>query len=78
MSKQSLQHTAKINSGISYEESIKAIELKPSIYQRIGKEQGFYKLSELFYDRVFADADAQWFLNIFSSSTKKEAIDNQV
>jgi hypothetical protein len=79
MSKQSLQRTAKLNSGVSYEESVEAIELKnPSIYERIGKEDGFQKLSELFYERVFNDNDAQWFLNIFSSSTKQEAIDNQV
>mmetsp|Transcript_26257 Transcript_26257/g.30501 ORF Transcript_26257/g.30501 Transcript_26257/m.30501 type:complete len:175 (-) Transcript_26257:403-927(-) len=77
MSKQSLQRTAKLNSGVCYEESIKATQLEPSMYDRIGKEEGFRKLSELFYDRVFNDHDAQWFLNIFSSSTKQEAIDNQ-
>ncbi len=78
MSKQSLQRTAKSKSGVSYEESIQAIELQPSIYERIGKEDGCRKLSELFYERVFDDKEAQWFLNIFSSSTKDEAIDNQV
>ena len=92
MSKQSLQRTAKLNSGVSYEESIEAIELRdPSIYERIGKEDGFKRLSELFYERVFNSGsnvnsdghrrnknDEQWFLNIFSSSTKDEAIDNQV
>jgi truncated hemoglobin YjbI len=30
----------------------------------------------LFYDLVFDDTE-QWFLNIFSSSTRREAIDNQ-
>ena len=78
MSKQSLQQTAKLNSGVSYEESIEASKLNPSIFERIGKEEGFMKLSELFYDRVFSDKEAQWFLNIFSSSTKQEAVDNQV
>mmetsp|Transcript_23008 Transcript_23008/g.34276 ORF Transcript_23008/g.34276 Transcript_23008/m.34276 type:complete len:108 (+) Transcript_23008:292-615(+) len=92
MSKQSLQRTAKRNSGISYQESVEAIELKdPSIYERIGKEDGFKRLSELFYERVFDSGsdcsssgsssnnnnNTQWFLNIFSSSTKNEAIDNQ-
>lgn len=78
MSKQSLRHTAKLNSGISYEESIIALSLNPSIYHRIGKEEGCKKLSELFYQRVFDDHEAKWFLNIFSSSTKSEAVDNQV
>lgn len=78
MSKQSLQRTAKLNSGVSYEESTKATELQPCIYERIGKEDGCRRLSELFYERVFDDVEAQWFLNIFSSSTKDEAIDNQV
>jgi len=35
------------------------------------------KLSQLFYDRVFDDNEAEWFLNIFSSSTKQEAVENQ-
>ena len=78
MSKQSLQRAAKLNSGVSYEESTKAIELRPCIYERIGKENGCKRLSELFYERVFDDDEAQWFLNIFSSSTKDEAVDNQV
>ena len=63
MSKQSLQRTAKINSGVSYEESIKAMELQPSIFERLGREDGCKKLSELFYDRVFNDTETQWFLN---------------
>ena len=78
MSKQSLHNTAKQHSGISYEDSIKALTLNPSLYHRIGQEEGCKRLSTLFYDRVFNDNDAQWFLNIFSSSTKSEAIDNQV
>ena len=68
---------AKINAGVSYEESIIAAQLQPSIYERIGKEDGFLKLSQLFYNAVFEDTDNQWFLNIFSSSTKQEAVENQ-
>mmetsp|Transcript_28852 Transcript_28852/g.42734 ORF Transcript_28852/g.42734 Transcript_28852/m.42734 type:complete len:178 (-) Transcript_28852:695-1228(-) len=77
MSKQSLQAAAYKSSGVSYDEAIEAINISPSIYERIGKEDGFSKLSQLFYDRVFADKEAAWFLNIFASSTKAEAIDNQ-
>mmetsp|Transcript_8083 Transcript_8083/g.12219 ORF Transcript_8083/g.12219 Transcript_8083/m.12219 type:complete len:167 (-) Transcript_8083:83-583(-) len=66
MSKQGLQHS----------ESEVATQLSPSIYERIGKEKGFMKLSQLFYDRVFDDTE-HWFLNIFSSSTKQEAVENQ-
>lgn len=76
MSKKALQLSALRNSGVSYEESVEATQLNPSIYDRIGKEEGFRKLSELFYDRVFDD-EATWFLNIFSSSTRREAVDNQ-
>lgn len=77
MSKQELQDLAKMNSGVSHEESLIATQMKPSIYEKIGKEDGFLKLSELFYEKVFDDNDAAWFLNIFSSSTKKEAVENQ-
>uniref|UniRef100_A0A7S2WRL1 Globin n=1 Tax=Eucampia antarctica TaxID=49252 RepID=A0A7S2WRL1_9STRA len=76
MSKQQLQDYAFKYSGVTYEESLEAINIKPSIYERIG-DKGFMKLSELFYERVFNDDDAAWFLNIFSSSTKNEAVDNQ-
>jgi len=65
-----------VGSGVSYQESQIATQLNPSIYERIGKEDGFMKLSQLFYDRVFDDEQA-WFLNIFSSSTKQEAVENQ-
>jgi hemoglobin len=77
MSKYELQRETKERSGVSYEESLEAINLVPSIYERIGREEGFERLSQIFYDRVFADKDATWFLNIFSSSTKTEAVDNQ-
>ncbi len=74
-----ISYIAKLNSGVSYEESIVASQLEPPIYERIGKEEGFMKLSQLFYDRVFDDDSkrSQWFLNIFSTSTKQEAVDNQ-
>lgn len=35
------------------------------------------RLSENFYDKVFADKETKWFLNIFSSSTRSEAVENQ-
>lgn len=77
MSKLELQTAAHERSGVSHAESLMAIEeLKPTIYDRIG-EDGFRELSQTFYDRVFADKEAVWFLNIFSSSTKAEAVDNQ-
>ena len=76
MSKLDLQKAACENSGISYEQSLKALHLKPSLYERLGKEDGIKQLSTLFYDRIFS-SEQQWFLNIFSSSTKDEAIDNQ-
>jgi truncated hemoglobin YjbI len=78
MSKQQLQKAAQESSGVSYEESLLATKLVPSLYERIGKETGFERLSQDFYDRVFADKQAAWFLNIFSSSTKQEAVENQV
>lgn len=77
MSKFELRERAYQNSGVTYEQSLMAIDLVPSVYEQIGKEEGFQKLSQLFYDRVFLDKDATWFLNIFSSSTKEEAVDNQ-
>lgn len=77
MSKQLLQKRAAKASGVTYEESLEAAALEPSIYERIGREEGFRKLSELFYDRVFQDKEAAWFLNIFSSSTRAEAVENQ-
>ena len=77
MSKFELQQTAFECSGITYDESLESTFLEPSIYDRIGKEEGFRRLSELFYDRVFADKESPWFLSIFASSTKKEAVENQ-
>mmetsp|Transcript_13892 Transcript_13892/g.21175 ORF Transcript_13892/g.21175 Transcript_13892/m.21175 type:complete len:175 (+) Transcript_13892:53-577(+) len=76
MSKQELRQAAFENGGVSYEESLEAEKLQPTIYERIG-EDGFIELSNKFYERVFEDKKEQWFLNIFASSTKQEAIENQ-
>lgn len=48
MSKQSLQAAAERASGVSYEKSLIAVQLKPSIFERIG-EKGFLKLSGEWY-----------------------------
>ena len=77
MSKQELQAKTFEACGVSFDQSTRAAKLSPTLYQRIG-EAGFQELSSTFYDLVFADKDAAWFLNIFSSSTKTEAIENQV
>lgn len=76
MSKQELQQAALDKGGVSYEESLSYQQLHPNLYERIGDE-GFRKLSTSFYERVFLDEESAWFLNIFSSSTKHEAIENQ-
>ena len=76
MSKFELRRLAQEQSGIAFEDSVVAETLSPSIYDRIG-ENGFLKLSELFYNRVFEDKENPWFLNIFSSSTRTEAVENQ-
>lgn len=76
MSKYDLQKGALQASGVSFEKSRLATELTPSLHERIGTD-GFEELSTLFYNNVFDD-DQPWFLSIFSSSTKAEAIENQV
>lgn len=76
MSKFDLQKRTHEHSGVSYEESLEAQQLSPSVYERIG-ENGIRQLSESFYERVFADKETPWFLNIFASSNKKEAVENQ-
>jgi truncated hemoglobin YjbI len=76
MSKYELQQAAEDYSGVSYEDSLLATSLRPSIYHRLG-DDGMLELSESFYNKVFSDKEASWFLNIFSSSTREEAIDNQ-
>jgi truncated hemoglobin YjbI len=77
MSKFELQDEALKESGVSVEESQEAFHLQPSMLERIGGEDGFLELSTLFYERVFDEQDEVRFLNIFSSSTQQEAIDNQ-
>ena len=77
MSKFELQERAFNAGGVTYEESLKATQLVPSLYERLGKESGMKTLSRLFYNRVFDDSENLWFLTIFASSTKAEAIDNQ-
>ena len=78
MSKYELQKQAFQASGVSYEESLIAQQkLQPSIYERLGTD-GLKELSQRFYNRVFDDKEATWFLNIFASSSKAEAIENQV
>mmetsp|Transcript_30138 Transcript_30138/g.63019 ORF Transcript_30138/g.63019 Transcript_30138/m.63019 type:complete len:209 (+) Transcript_30138:108-734(+) len=77
MSKQELQQRACKASGVTFEESLKATQLVPSLYERLGRESGTEELSRLFYERVFDDSENVWFLSIFASSTKAEAIDNQ-
>ena len=57
MSKFELRQAALERSGVSYDESTVATDdgrLQPSIYERLG-ETGLRQLSQLFYDRVFAD-----------------------
>jgi truncated hemoglobin YjbI len=77
MSKFELRQRAEERSGVSYAESVIATDqLQPTLYERLGCE-GFLSLSERFYNRVFADKQTAWFLNIFSSSTRQEAIENQ-
>jgi len=77
MSKFELQKKAFESSGVCVEESEQALQLQPSLFQRLG-EDGCKELSTRFYDKIFEDREAIWFLNIFSSSSKAEAIDNQV
>lgn len=77
MSKYDLQERTFASSGVTFHESEEALQLEPSLYERIGIK-GFEELSTLFYDRVFEDKESPWFLNIFASSSKSEAIENQV
>ncbi|KAL7529852.1 hypothetical protein ACHAWF_003136 [Thalassiosira exigua] len=78
MSKFELRSKAHSLSGVTYEQSLLAsTALAPSLLERIGGSEGFRTLAELFYARVFADASNPWFLGIFASSTKSEAVDNQ-
>ena len=76
MSKIELQNQAYEASGVSYKESEQVIQLQPTIYDRIGLD-GIELLSTLFYNRVFNDKESPWFLSVFASSSKSEAIENQ-
>jgi Bacterial-like globin len=76
MSKFVLQKQAYDASGVSFSESERVLKLSPTIFERLG-EDGIELLSTLFYDRVFHDKDSPWFLSIFASSSKSEAIENQ-
>ncbi len=78
MSKYELREKTFTLSGVSYEQSLLATTaLTPPLLTRIGGPDGFHTLSTLFYDRVFGDKENPWFLGIFASSTKSEAVDNQ-
>lgn len=78
MSKIELQRLASEASGVSLDESVQAAALSPSLYERFGSDcSKFKELSTLFYNRVFDDKETSWFLSIFSSSTRSEAIENQ-
>jgi truncated hemoglobin YjbI len=78
MSKYELQAAAAKLSGVTHDDSLLAsTSLHPPLLERIGGSNGFHTLSTLFYNRVFSDASNPWFLGIFATSTKDEAIDNQ-
>jgi len=47
-----------------------------NLFERLGKET-FTKLSTRFYDLVYSDDANPWFRNIFASSKKEDAIQNQ-
>jgi hemoglobin len=78
MSKYDLRSKVQSLCGISYDESLLAsTALTPPLLDRIGGPDGMRELSSRFYDRVFDDKSHPWFLGIFATSTKQEAIDNQ-
>ena len=78
MSKHELRASAAKLSGVTYEQSLLAsTALDPPLLSRIGGPSGFHTLSTLFYNKVFNDTSNPWFLGIFATSTKEEAIDNQ-
>ncbi|CAM9744642.1 unnamed protein product [Choristocarpus tenellus] len=70
---QALTSYAVAQSGVTKEES-EALD-KVNLYDRLG-EATIISISESFYDRVFGDEE--WFRSIFSASSKKEAVRNQV
>ena len=78
MSKYELRSKAKALSGVPYDDSLLATTaLTPPLIERIGGAEGFRLLAATFYDHVLADKETPWFLGIFASSTKAEAVDNQ-
>jgi truncated hemoglobin YjbI len=78
MSKQELFAAATKLSGITHSQSLLAsTALSPPLLSIIGGPTGFHTLSTLFYNRVFNDTSNPWFLGIFATSTKEEAVDNQ-
>jgi len=78
MSKYDLRARSAQLSGVTYEQSLLAsTALAPPLRERIGGDDGFRALATRFYDRVFADRAHPWFLGIFATSTRAEAIDNQ-
>lgn len=78
MSKYELRDKTTLLSGVTYEQSLLATTaLTPPLLTRIGGSDEFHTLATLFYDRVFDDKENPWFLGIFASSTKSEAVDNQ-
>jgi len=78
MSKYELRDKTALLSGVTYEQSLLATTaLTPTLLTRIGGSDGFHTLATLFYGRVFDDKENPWFLGIFASSTKSEAVDNQ-
>ena len=78
MSKYDLQDKTAALSGVTHAQSLLATtSLTPTLLERIGGSSGFITLSTLFYNRVFNDKANPWFLGIFATSTKDEAIDNQ-
>ena len=79
MSKFELQRITQELSGVSHDEAHEVLNnnIYSNLFDRIGCEKGCLELSQLFYDHVFSDNENPWFLGIFASSTKKEAVDNQ-
>jgi hemoglobin len=79
MSKFVLRSATEQLCGVSHDEAHYLLNTQDQekFFDRIGSEEGCRQLSQLFYDRVFADKGNPWFLQIFASSTKSEAVDNQ-
>eukprot|EP00898_Chlorokybus_atmophyticus_P007041 jgi/Chlat1/7338/Chrsp59S06955 len=75
---QSLQARAAHMSGVAAEDACAIDDVGEggvSMYDRLGQNV-FVKLSQAFYDRVYAD-DQEWFRSIFANSAKEVAVRNQ-